>query len=302
MKLSTTTLLEWRYGPKGNMDRISKAGFTALDFGLNGMVNDNDEFNGPDWRARAEEMRAYAASVGLEISQIHAPFSWHDKRWNDPVYYEEVIAPRVLRSLEIAGIFGVKVAVVHPRHQYVYLGHEEEIFDINMKYYRELIPYAKEYGIKIGIENMYQADPRRKFMIADTCSSIPEFIRYIDTLDSDRIVACLDTGHVALVYQKEEPWDFIRALGHDRLQSLHVHDNDYRADQHLLPYSGIINWNEVTKALGEIDYQGDFTYEVGAGWAKNMNDDGVDILLKYYADIGKNLMAQIDANRPVKNV
>ena len=24
MKLSTTTLLEWRYGPKGNMDRVSK--------------------------------------------------------------------------------------------------------------------------------------------------------------------------------------------------------------------------------------------------------------------------------------
>lgn len=299
MLLSASSFLAAQYGFESTMDLYKKAGFTAIDCGLNGMTNDADPFCGDGWRERAEEIRRYADKIGLPINQSHAPFSWGNDRWNDPAYYETVIAPRVLRSIAIAGIFGVKVLVIHPRHQYVYPGHEDEIFEINMKYYRELIPYAEEAGIKIGVENMWQIDPRRRHICADTCSKIPDFIRYIDTLDSDRITACLDIGHTVLVEQQDEPWDFIRALGHDRLGALHVHDTDYRADLHYLPYMAQIDWNKVTEALGEIDYAGDLTYECsGPMNYKIMDPEMIDIMLKLYVDVGNHLISKIEKSRP----
>jgi hypothetical protein len=160
--------------------------------------------------------------------------------------------------------------------------------------------YCKEYGIKVGIENMFQRELLRGQISFDTCNQIPEFIRYVDTLDSEYMVACLDIGHVGLPTRDDEAWDFIRALGHDRLQALHVHDNDYRVDKHALPYLGKIDWNEVTKALGEIDYQGDFTYEVNLTtfMSKFMNEEMIPTAMRYAHDVGRHLCTLVDKNRP----
>lgn len=297
MNLSANSMIEGRYGYRKMHELFGKAGFECTDYGLDRLKNDDDILCSDDFRTEAEAIRKSAESSGLTINQVHAPFTWNNRQWLDDGYFEETIFPRIVRTLEIAGIFGAKVAVVHPLHHFTYPGHEEEIFAVNMKYYRRLIPYAKEFGVKIGVENMYQVDPRRKHIIADTCATVPEFLRYIDTLDSEQIVACLDIGHTTLVEQLDEPWDFIRALGHDRLQALHVHDTDYRGDLHTTPYNGIIDWNEVTRALGDIDYQGDFTYEIGGGWTTRMDDGSMQIYLRYLSEIGHHLIDQIDAAR-----
>lgn len=300
MNLSANSMLEGKYGYEKMHEIYGKVGFECNDYSLERLKNDEDVLNSESFRTEAENIRKSAERNGLTVNQIHAPFSWSNKLWLDDSFFEETIFPRIVRSLEIAGIFGAKVAVVHPLHHFTYPGHEEKIFEVNMKYYRRLIPYAKEFGVKIGVENMYQVDPRRKHIIADTCAKIPEFIRYIDTLDSEQITACLDIGHTTLVEQLDEPWDFVRALGHDRLGALHVHDTDYRGDLHTHPYNGIINWGEVTRALGEIDYQGDFTYEIGAPWAKWMDDGMVEIQARYLSELGHHLISGIDAARPAK--
>jgi sugar phosphate isomerase/epimerase len=168
-----------------------------------------------------------------------------------------------------------------------------------MEFYRSLIPLCKEYNVKVGIENMFQRELLRGQLSFDTCNQIPEFVRYIDTLDSEYMVACLDIGHVGLPVRDDEAWDFIRALGHDRLQSLHVHDNNYRSDSHSLPYFGKIDWNEVTKALGEIDYQGHFTYEIDIGGFMSpfMNDEFALTAVRYAHDVGRNLCALVEKAR-----
>jgi sugar phosphate isomerase/epimerase len=79
---------------------------------------------------------------------------------------------------------------------------------------------------------------------------------------------------------------------------LHIHDNDYKGDQHQLPYMGRIDWNKVTEALGEIDYDGDFTYEIGTFNRLNrVGEELAPVELKYMADIGKYLVSKIEANR-----
>lgn len=278
---------------------VRAAGFDSVDYSLEFMKEADHMFAGSDYLAVAEDVRKTIESFGLSVTQTHAPFSF--AQFSDPDVYRDFIYPSIVRSVEISAALGANAVIVHPLHHMVYSGHEEEIYLLNMDYYRSLIPLAQSCGIKIAVENMFQRDARRGIITHDTCSTVSEFLRYIDTLDSPWITACLDVGHVGLPLQKDEPWDFIRALGHDRLGALHIHDNNYKNDDHVLPYCGKIDWTEVTKALGEIDYVGDFTYEVRLpGLNQFQNAELAKITVDYAGNIGRLLVAQVEANRPDK--
>ena len=286
-----------RYGAQNACEQIKNAGFEAVDYGLEEISKDETPFNNEDWQDYTKELRKTATDMGMEFNQTHAPFIFTRAMWNDNDGFENYILPRIIHSIEVSALLGAKTVVVHPRNHFVYEGHEEEIFNINMDFFRRLIPHAEKNGIKIAVENMFQTDVRRKCISDDTCSDPKEFVRYIDTLNSEYICACLDIGHVCVVKHREEPWDVIRALGKERLGALHVHDNNYREDNHFAPYRGKVDWNEVTRALGEIDYGGDFTYET-TGSVAGMSDELVTVELKYLSDIGHYLIRQIDQNRP----
>jgi sugar phosphate isomerase/epimerase len=286
-----------RYGSEQALKLIKDAGFDAVDYGLEEISKDETPFVTDNWQEYAAELKASAQALGIEFNQTHAPFIFTRNMWNDDDSFENYIMPRIARSIEVSASLGAKTIVVHPRNHFVYEGHEEEIFNVNMDFYRRLLPYAEKNKIKIAVENLFQTDPRRKCISSDTCSDPNEFIRYIDTLNSEWVCACLDIGHVAIVKHKYEPWDIIRALGKERLGALHVHDNNYREDSHSAPYRGKIDWEHVTQALGEIDYQGDFTYET-SGSVGAMSDQLVPIELKYLADIGHYLICSIDRFRP----
>ena len=290
-----------RFGWEKAAEICKKAGFDSMDYSLGCMEKPEDIFNNEkEYIKAAEDFRKIVDANGLPITQTHTPFVFSG--WKDPETYEKFIIPAIRRSIEISAILGAKVAVVHPLHHFVYKGHEEEIYEKNMEFYRSLIPICREYGIRVGIENMFQRELLRAHISFDTCATISEFIRYVDTLDSEYMVACLDIGHVGLPVTDERAWDFIRALGHDRLQSLHVHDNDYRNDRHALPYQGKIDWNEVTRALGEIDYQGDFTYELDGKVIvpEGMDESFIPTQVKYIADIGKLLCNMTESYRKPK--
>ena len=295
MKISAfSAALTGRFGYEKAFAMIKEAGFDAADVSLGGMTSLYSPLNQPGYEKQAREIRRAADAAGLVINQTHAPFKYPLDIWEK----SEHLYPILKRTLEISSIFGAEVDVIHPYHHPVFLGHEDELFEKNMEYYGELLPTAKDVNVKIGVENMYQVDSRRKYIIDDTCSRLYDFIRYVDTLNSDYAIACLDIGHVTLIQQADEPWDYIRGLGHKRLRALHVHDNDYRGDQHRMPYEGSINWLEITKALGEIDYQGYFTYET-SGHFGAMDDEFVPIALKYMADIAKHMSDLVERNRVV---
>ena len=284
--------------PLDEVCRMTKAaGFDAVDYSLEFMKERDHMFSGVDYIEVAKQVRRTVEANGLAVTQTHAPFSF--AKFADPEEYREFIYPSIVRSIEISGALGADMVVVHPLHHMRYEGHEEEIFELNMAYYRSLIPVAEKSGVKICVENMFQRDARRGILSHDTCSTVAEFIRYVDTLDSEWITACLDVGHVGLPYQRDEAWDFIRLLGHDRLGALHIHDNNYKNDDHALPFMGKINWAEVTRALGEIDYKGDFTYEVRMASLMNAEDPALlNTALEYAGRIGKYLVEQVDKNRP----
>lgn len=295
MILSTqNSALASSFGQEKAIDILKEVGYDAIDMSLFCMSDDKDVFNSEAYKSRALEIRAYADKAGIPFNQSHVPFVFN---WKNPNEYNDRFFPRQVRALEISAILGAKIAIVHPIHHTEYKGHEEELFEENMRFYRSLLPYAKEYDIKIALENMWQIDRKRKYICDDTCSRASEFVRYVDTLDDEHFVACLDLGHCGLI--GEEPQDAIRILGHDRLKALHVHDNNYREDTHTLPYMSKMEWEEIMKALADIKYDGEFTFEADnflahfpldykKNAAKFMAETGRYLISKYEYYLGQN--------------
>ena len=279
------------------MRACKDAGFDAIDFSLCEMVEADSEFNAEDYVEKARKYRAAADEMGLTINQTHAPFRF--KNWDDADNFNNAIFPCIVRSLEISGILGAETVIVHPIH-YNENHDKEATFELNMDFYRRLIPYCKEYGVKVAVENMWRRDARRRHIMHDTCSTKEEFVKYIDTLNSEYIIACLDVGHVGLPLQDDEAHDFVRALGHDRLKALHIHDNNYQEDDHILPYMGKMDWVELARSLGEIDYDGYFTYEINGKYLDTADDAFVPVFLKYSYEVAKHIVGIMEANRPAK--
>lgn len=254
MLLSTTTSRLSRYMSLEDAIKVIKnAGFDAYDLTFCSLPDDH-AFYGDDRVERAKALKAEADKLGIVCNQAHAPFptsKGDDKK-------DEEIFELVVRSMEVAAILGAKITVVHPKQHLKYAENIEELFELNMEFYRRLLPYAKKYGIKIATENMFQWHNNASVCLDSTCSQPREFVRYVDEINDPYLVACVDIGHAGLV--DVDPCDMIRRLG-KRVGCLHVHDNNKIHDHHTLPYLGKINWDGVTAALKEIGYEGDFTYE-----------------------------------------
>jgi sugar phosphate isomerase/epimerase len=287
MLLSTqTSNTVSRFGFEKGIRVLKDAGFDCLDYSMFGMRKPDDPLCGDNWRELAEEMKKTADAVGIGFNQSHAPFSF---RWQDKEVEMNFARPMVERSIEISGILGVDTCIVHPLHWFEYKGHEEEARQLNLDYYRGLIPVARNAGVRVCIENMWQTELKRRCIGDDVGSRGADLASYVDEIDSEWIVACLDIGHSGLV--GEEPQDAIRALG-GRLKALHVHDNDYVSDRHTLPFLGRIDWTQVTAALRDVAYDGVFTYEAD-NFISRFPDDYVFEALKFMEKTGRYLISLI---------
>ncbi|MBO5891491.1 MAG: sugar phosphate isomerase/epimerase [Oscillospiraceae bacterium] len=269
--------------PEAAVKLVKNAGFAAIDFGFLTEEYYAETGLGEDWY---RQLRCFANHNGIVFNQAHAPYptSFKDPAKTAVRFWE------VVRAMKHAAILGIPVMVVHPMQHLRYYddGAPELLFEMNMDFYRRLIPFCEEYGVKVALENMWQREPEN-VINHSTCSTPAEMIRYHDTLNSPWITCCLDLGHATLV---EDTPAFIRALGADRLRALHVHDVDGIHDSHMPPYTGVTNWTQIAKALKDIGYRGDFTFEVCA-WTNKLPMTLHEPALKLLSDIGHHLVNQI---------
>jgi L-ribulose-5-phosphate 3-epimerase len=289
MILSTQTdVAGFRFGDEKAIRFIAGAGFDAVDYSMFCMDKDDNVLNSSGYEKRALELKKIAEDCGVFFNQAHAPFPCV-KIGNEK--YNSVTFDRVKRSIEIAGILGAKNIIVHPTDYQV---PSKENVKENLKYYKLLIPSAKEFKVKIAVENMFGRDNRRGYIIPNICSIEKEFCEMMDSLDSKYFTACLDIGHAGLVGTTAE--EMITALGHKRLTCLHVHDNDYREDRHMPPYFYKLDWDAITKALADIDYSGDFTFEADRIFDR-FPEELMPSAFKLLHDIGRHLISKIESER-----
>ena len=294
MLLSTQTDVIFRtFGEEKGIRIFAEAGFDAIDYSAFFMADDNCPLNTGDVAPYAEKLRKTADECGIRFNQAHAPFpSWQAGKEE----YNVKIVDRIKRSIVIAGILGADAIVVHPIAR-AEGGEKQKEFNLN--FYRGLEETALASGVKVALENMWGYDGRRGYIMPNVCSFGADLAEYYDELNPKAFTVCLDLGHCGLV--GEEPDEAIRALGNKRLTALHVHDNNYRDDTHTVPYAfGCkMNWDAITKALGEIDYQGAFTYEAD-NFLSRVAPDALPAASAYMAALGRTLIARIDAARPAK--
>ena len=267
---------------------LADVGFDAYDITLCGMYKNDDHWANLDsYKEEALRLRTLADELGIVCNQSHAPFpsSVADEEMTAVIY------KKIIRSMEVASILGAKIIVVHPKQHLSYADHREELFEMNVEFYKSLIPYCEKFGIKVATENMWQRNANNKSIVDSTCSRAKEFCDYIDAVDSEWLVGCLDLGHIALV-GGDIP-NFIRTMGKGRLRALHVHDVDFLVDSHTLPYTQKIDFDTVTAALAEIGYEGDMTFEA-MKFFKGFPAEVIPDAVRLMCAVGRHLAAQVE--------
>lgn len=131
---------------------------------------------------------------------------------------------------------------------------------------RKVLPLAKETGVKIALENVWN-----QFLLSPL-----ETARYIDEFESEWIGAYFDIGNI-VNYGWPEQW--IRILG-PRILKLDVKEfsRKKRNDEGLWEGfkvkigDGDVGWSAVNKALADIGYTGWATAEVSGGNTDRLKD------------------------------
>ena len=284
---SQTEFLAPKYGVERAVDMLIEAGYPAIDISM--FDTSACPFT-DDYQKIAHRLRAKADSVGVRFIQAHAPFGGgYDNYINN-------LVPLFPRAIEFCSILGIQNIVVHPIMRGHYYGHEEEHFELNMRFYTALAPLARTNNVRIAIENMWDRHPVTGRICDHVCAPPEELIKYYDTLnDPETFTVCLDLGHVALCGR--EPEDAVRVIGKDRLGCIHAHDVDYVADLHTLPGVAKINWDNVCRALGEIDYQGSFNLEADM-FFKGFPEEHYPTVARFMAETAKRMADKIDLYRP----
>lgn len=266
------------FGVRGMLDVFAKAGFEGVDFN-----NDIPEFYTAEHdRAFYRELGNCAREKGIAICQAHAVYP---PSFPDDVEKTEKRFFEIVQGMQNAAYLGAPMIVVHPctHLDCTVDGNFEKMYQCNLSFYRRLIPYAKEFGIKIAIENLRRA----------AVTNMPDALcRLYDELNDSVFTVCLDVGHCFL--HGVDPADAIRILG-DRLVHgcLHIHDNMGAADEHTLPYYGKIEWESVMKALADIGYEGNFNYEA-SGFIKDVPTDLRPEGLAFMAKVGHYLVSRFE--------
>ncbi|MBE6608918.1 MAG: sugar phosphate isomerase/epimerase [Ruminococcaceae bacterium] len=265
------------FGMKKSFDIFAEAGFDGMDFN-NDVIEYATLEHDKDFYL---DLKKYAEEKGITMCQAHAPFpSSYVEEEKSAKRFEEIV-----QGMKNASYLGVPMIVVHPctHLDYSAEGNADVLFEYNLDFYRKLIPYAKEFGIKIAIENIG----------LDSVTSSPERLNKLyDTLNDPVFTICFDVGHSLL--EKVDPAEAIRAIG-DRLVNgcTHIHDNNGISDTHTLPYYGNIEWESVMKALADIGYKGNLSYEASYFIYKipvELRPDG----LAYMAKIGRYLIERFE--------
>lgn len=246
---------------------LAKAGFKCIDLNLN-RYSVRDPIS-PFWKMNVNQRREYARTMkavakecGVYISQIHAPYPTYlpGKRKRQQIF------DCVEDTIYMAALMDTPYVVVHPYVPPEFTTPEqvEAAVEMSFEFYYKFAMFLCHTGVRVGIENMFNWDRKKDCPLETVASTADNMCYLIDSLncnsDGSPFVACLDTGHGMLTGGGNLPY-MIKRLG-ERLQLLHVHDNDGIRDRHWPPYSGIIDWNAFAKALYKEEYQGVISLEV----------------------------------------
>mgnify|MGYP004622315629 FL=1 len=255
-------------GEKNNVDNFklgikrledSKFAYANLNFFEIQELLDKDDYE-DIFGDLIEFLKDSSIIFNIAHAPIHYPFFFNTYYKRDDI---DTLKNRILKSLDISKEIGVKRIVIHVG---TYLDKDYN-YDINksiehnIKYLEPFVKKAIENNILIAIENgtqMEKDDP----LFKNTAPYIDELIWIVEyynkKYDKEVLGVCFDFGHANV--GNLDMYNEIVKIG-NKLIVTHIHDN-YGTDSHNQPFDGTVNWEDVKKALTDINYNGELTSEV----------------------------------------
>ncbi len=252
MKIATTTA---DFGFYCNTDaqrihELHRAGFRYIDLNMYGFKPDC-AYMQENWRDAVQEIKDLANELGMQFVQAH---SQGGNPLSDDEAHVDFLIRATIRSIEICEMLGIKNTVVHggfaPEIS------KEEWFARNKAFYEKLFPTMERCGVNVLCENSTKSNMGDCYFI-NTGKDMREFIEYVG---HPQVHGCWDTGHANC---EGSQYDEILAIG-DELYAIHYNDNRGKRDEHVAPFLGTLNHDEVMSALIDVGFGGYFTLECDA--------------------------------------
>jgi len=240
----------WSFVGKTNREamKLAKdAGFEGIELALGA----EGEISMTSTDAQLLSIKAYAEELGIAIPSISSGLCWAVSLTADDPAQRQRAHDLLVRQLYCAKMLGAETILIIPGSVSVEFVPEwpvvpyDVVYDRALEAVKKLAPIAQEYGVEIGLENVWN-----KFLLSPL-----EMRNFIDAVGSPWVGAYFDVGNV--VYSGY-PEHWIRILG-NRIKK--VHFKDYRRNPGTLNafvdlLSGDVNWPEVMKAFQDIGYDG----------------------------------------------
>lgn len=195
---------------------------------------------------------ALCQRLGLKIVFTHLEFKdindiWIEGKQGDSLvrYYKKQI--KFLKKCKIS------IAILHPSSK----DNPPPYCELGLERIREIVGYAEKCGVTIALENTR----KRKYLA------------YIwDNITSPNLKICYDAGHNNCF--KDGKFDFRKYK--NAIVAVHLHDNHGEKDEHLLPFDGTIDWEEIASKLVKAGYTGCVTLEVRDRKREGSNSEFLD--------------------------
>ena len=176
MKIVTQTdAVGERLGDEKAVEIICQSGFTGIDYSMFDIDEEGRPLNKADYADHIARIKEKADGFGVPFVQSHAPFPSAKK---DDSEYNKQIMRYIERAFDVSARLGVKIMVVHP----ITFGEEGTDFELNYSFYQQLVPYIKQTGVKVALENMFCR--KEKGYAPSACGSGETFLQMMDMLNS----------------------------------------------------------------------------------------------------------------------
>ncbi|MFB0555895.1 MAG: sugar phosphate isomerase/epimerase family protein [Phycisphaerae bacterium] len=235
------------------MQEAKELGFDAIELAIAG----KGVLTHQTTQAQCEDIAAVGKKIGIEISSLASGESWTcSPTANDPEHRARIIE-LTQKALQIAKWLGTDAYLFVPGAVDVFFLPDAEVIPYDVCYQRaceavrQILPSAKETGVAICIENVWN-----KFLLSPL-----EMRDFIDSFNSEMVGAYFDVGNVLLTGYPEQ---WIRILG-KRIKRVHVKDFKLSVgtvEGFVDLLEGDVNFQTVKEALFDIGYDGYVTAEL----------------------------------------
>ncbi|MCH4886366.1 sugar phosphate isomerase/epimerase [Acidaminobacter sp. JC074] len=177
----------------------------------------------------------------------------------------------IKNRVDLAKVIGAEEIILHMQMPWEELRASEEFKEKywaqTLKSFDELEVYCKDKGIKIAVENV---------ICTPYEDQVEQFDRLFERYDFDFMGFCFDSGHGSIT-SHDDYLAFARRY-QDRIIALHLQDTHgipidlrdddvqiLKHDSHMVPFSGLINWEDLMEIVAGSPYKLPITLEVGVG-------------------------------------